>query len=142
MADVINMDDARKKKPAPPPRTPTEISASCIGEVMEKWEKYARRNCLNEFFSTNAAVYTKPEINYLSNIGEIVYVERMLKMQPVIYAPGIINPQQIGWRAGFKFEDILVETPDMASEEYARCCNILIWLRIKRALSEQSKTKV
>jgi hypothetical protein len=137
MADVINMDDMRKKKSSQVPKPASEVAAFCSSDVMHNWEKYAKRNCLNEYFITNASVYTKPGINYLSNIGEIVYVERMLKMQPVIYAPGIINQQQIGWRAGFKFEDILVETPDMASEEYARCCNVLIWLRIKRAAAAE-----
>ena len=141
MADIINMDAMRKKKPPPLPKSPAELSDFCSADVMEHWEKYAKSNRLNEFFSTNASIYTKPEINYLSNISEIVSVERVLGMQPVIYAPGIISQQQIGWRAGFRFENILVETPDMASEEYARCCNVLIWLRIKRAVSEASKTK-
>lgn len=136
MANVINIDDKRKKKPQ---MTPVEMVAFCNTDVMDSWEKYAKSNRLNEFFSINASIYTKPEINYLSNISEIVSIERVLGMHPAIYAPGIISQQQIGWRAGFRFENILVETPDMASEEYARCCNILIWLRIKRAVSQAGK---
>ena len=139
MADVINMSDHRKKKPIP---SPQEVVLFCTDAVMQEWERFAKNNRLNEYFTSSIPSYAKHNINYLSDLDEIAVVEGRISLLPGIWAPGINGPSQFGWRACFRFGEVLVETPDMASEPYARCCNILIFLKVKREMVLLSKPGV
>lgn len=131
MADVVNIADFRKK---PPPMSPQDVVAFCVEHVMGEWERFAKSNKLGDFFIAGIGSHAKPFVNYLTNLTEIGILEQHLGVMPGIWAPGINGPSQLGWRACFRFGDVLVETPDMAFEPHARCCNILIFMKIKREM--------
>lgn len=131
MAEIFNLDDHRKKKPPP---SPQEVVAFCTDDVMQNWERFAKTNKLNEFVTTSLGIYGQTFTNYLGHRDKIAEVEAKLDLQPGVWAPGINGPSQLGWRACFRFGDVLVETPDMMSEMYARCFNILIFLKVKREM--------
>jgi hypothetical protein len=130
MADVVNIADFRReKKPQP---SASEIAAFSVTSVMAEWERFAKSNKLSEFVNSSLGAYAKPFTNYLANLTEIAAVEEKIGLSPGVWAPGVTGGVQFGWRASFRFGEVLVETPDMASEAYARCCNILIFQKIKR----------
>jgi hypothetical protein len=129
MADVVNIADFRKK---PPPMSPQDIVSFSVEHVMGEWERFAKANKLSDFFNSSIGASAKPFVNYLTNLTEIGNLEQQLGVMAGIWAPGINGPAQLGWRACFRFGEILVETPDMAFEPHARCCNILIFMKIKR----------
>jgi len=139
VADVINLDDHRKKKPPP---SPQEVVAFCTEDVMTNWERFAKSNKLNDFVHQSLGIYAISFTNYLANRDKVAEAEDKIGLLPGIWAPGINGPSQLGWRACFRFGDVLVETPDMASELYARCCNMLIFLKVKREMVVASKPQV
>lgn len=128
---VVNIADFRKKTVV---TSPQDIATFSADHVTSEWERFARSNKLAEFFSTSIGDRAKPFTNYLSNLTELSNLEQQIGLMPGIYAPGVIGAAQIGWRACFRFGEVLVETPDMAFEAHARCCNILIFLKVKREL--------
>lgn len=131
MADVINLSDHRKKRPPP---SPTEVVAFSTDAIMSEWERFAKANKLNAFFISSIPSYTKQDTNYLGDLNEIASIENKIGLLPSVSAPGMAGPSQLGWRAYFRFGEALVETPDMPTEQYARCCNILLFLKIKREM--------
>jgi hypothetical protein len=139
VSNIINIADRRKKKPPP---SPQEVVAFCTDAVMEEWGRFAKSNKLNDFFVSGVGAYAKPFANYLSNPTELALIEEKIGLMPGIWAPGVNGPSQVGWQACFRFGDVLVETPDMMSESYARCCNILIFLKVKREVIAANRPQV
>jgi hypothetical protein len=139
VAEIIDLESRRKK---PPPPKPSEIVSFCTDAVMTDWERFAKTNKLNEFVQQSLGIYSVPSTNYLSNRDKVAEVEDKIGLLPGIWAPGINGPAQLGWRACFRFGEILVETPDMTSELYARCCNLLIFLKLKREVVLMNKPQV
>jgi hypothetical protein len=131
VADIIQLDAHRKKKPK---LTPQEVVTFCVDDVMTDWERFAKTNKLNEFVQQGLGIHTTPFTNYLANRDKVAEAEDRIGLLPGIWAPGINGPSQLGWRSCFRFGDMLVETPDMASELYSRCCNILIFLKVRREI--------
>jgi hypothetical protein len=141
MADVINLSDRRKK----PPPTLEELAAFCVEQVMEEWERFAKANRLNDFFINRAGLTAKQRVNYLSDLNEVAQLEKTIKLEPCIMAPDMAG--SLGWRASFKVHEPLtasspekiyiVQTPDMPSEGYARCCNILIFKKLSREMLQR-----
>jgi len=130
MADIVNIADFRReKKPQP---SASEIAAFSVTSVMAEWERFAKSNKLSEFVNSSLGPHVKPFTAYLNNLTEIGIIEQKIGLSPGVWAPGVTGGAQFGWRASFRFGEVLVETPDMASEAYARCCNILIFQKIKR----------
>lgn len=136
MAEIFNIADHRKKKPPP---SPTEVVSFCTDDVMTNWERFAKTNKLNEFVATSLGVYANETTNYLQHRAAVADIEDKIGLLPGVWAPGINGPSQVGWKACFRFGDVLVETPDMTSELYARCCNILIFLKVKREMVQINK---
>jgi hypothetical protein len=134
MADVINLDAHRKKRPLP---SAQEVALFCTDEVMGNWERFAKTNKLNDFIVQSLGIYATPSTNYLANRDLVAELEDKVGLLPGVWAPGINGGEQLGWRACFRFGEVLVETPDMASELYARCCNLLIFLKVKREMMLQ-----
>lgn len=131
---VVNIADFRKKSLPP---TQQEIVAFCVTSVMDEWERFAKANKLTDFFETSCGSHLKPFTNYLSNLTELAVLEEKLGIHPGVWAPGINDPSQLGWRACFRYGDVLVETPDMAFEAHARACNVLIFQKLRRTVVGQ-----
>ncbi len=131
MADVIDIASHRKKKPPP---TLREIVDFCITDVMINWERFAKANKLNDFVQQGLGIYANPSVNYLANRDKVAEVEDKIGLLPVVWGPGVKANTQLGWRAGCRFDDLLVETPDMMSELYARSFNMLMFLKIRREM--------
>jgi hypothetical protein len=130
MADVI--DIASRRKPAPP--TLQELSQACIDEIQANWEKMARGNRLNEFFIQSTPSYSQPSINYLEDLNSLSTVELKIGLDPQVVAPGFSPDNALGWVGAFRLNGIVVATPFLVNEQYARCFNILLFLKLKRSL--------
>lgn len=139
MSNVVSLDDHRKKKSPP---TPKEIASLCLLDVMTGWELFAKTNRLNDFVQQGLGIYAVPSVNYLADRNGIAEVEEKVGLLPTIFAPGTKLHEQIGWRVGLSFGDLLVETPDFPSEPYARCCGLLVFLKVKRELVLLNKPKI
>jgi len=133
MADVI--DIASRRKP-PPPEKPTirELADHCIEEIQGNWEKMARNNRLNDFFISSTPSYSQPTINYLEDLNALSAIEMKIGLDPQVVAPGFSPDNALGWLASFRLNGIAVTTPFMVNEQYARCFNILMFLKLKREL--------
>lgn len=134
MANVININEHRKKPIEPPS---LEVLASrCSEEISENWERFARNNRLNDFFLSSTPVWSLPHINYLSDINAISIIENKINLALLLNAPGTAGASQIGWVAAFEIKGIRIETPYMMCEAYARCFNILLFLKLGRELTQ------
>lgn len=128
--NVINLDDYRK--PKPPPVDIHELAQRCIDEINNSWINAAKINRLNEYFITTTAGFSSPNLNYISDLNHVSSLEQNIKLQLVLKSP---QDGFIGWVAGFKLGDITIETaPVHYSENYARCFNILLFLKMNREL--------
>lgn len=136
MADVIDISSRFRK--APPPLK--DIVAHCIDDIMSNWERFARNNRLNDFFLESIPSYTDSSASYVSDLNVLAQLEQNVRMSPGVLAPGLNGPAQLGWRVCFKINGELVETPDFISEGYARCCGVLLFLKIKRDLTTHGVT--
>ena len=128
MADIINIADHRKKeKPSV-----KQIVDAAIDYITADWERFARNNRLNDFFVSGAGVWADPSINYLSDLNAVAKIEGRLGVSVIIRSP--YGRGQFGWRASFVLKNSTVTTPDMPFETYARCFNILLFIKVKKDL--------
>ena len=131
MTKIINLADFRK------PVKEKEIdlaslAQSCIDDISINWANAAKINRLNEFFLQSTAGYSSPDLNYISDLNHVSSLEHKIKLQLVLKSP---QDGFIGWVAGFAFGDVIIETaPVHFSENYARCFNILLFLKLNREL--------
>jgi hypothetical protein len=129
MGDVIELGKRREPKPSP-----ELLAANCTSALLESWEKAAKFNRLNDFFTSSCAFTQGSNINYLNDLNEVAAVEQQIGMTVGIAMPGILERPQLGWRAYFKLAGTVIETPDMPYEAYARCFGILLHQRLKHEL--------
>jgi hypothetical protein len=80
-------------------------------------------------------VYCKGGVNYLEDLNELSSVEQKIHLEPQIVSPGFdVLGNALGWIAAFRLNGVIVSTPFMLNEGYARCFNILLFLKLKREL--------
>ena len=135
MADIINLADRRKQLDIQPP-TIKQLTEKCIDEISHNWEKFARGNRLNDYFMQSVFNWTSPGIDYLSDINALSQIELKINLTLALLAPGAAGKSQLGWIAGFTINSNRIETPFMLSEAYARCFNILLFLKLRRELTQ------
>jgi len=136
MAEIIDFIARRNEKlRGAPAVTISELSAQATQFLLGDWEKMARANRLNDYFrqSMPSSVDQFSKINYMNDLNEIAKLELNLDLRPMIFFPGTTHRTQIGWVVQFKLANTTVLTPELASEAYARCFSILLFLRVKRA---------
>jgi hypothetical protein len=132
MADVIDITSRFKKLPPAP--TLEDIAAHAIDDITSNWEKFASNNRLNDYFLQCTPSWSLPEKNYLEDLGALSVMEQKIKMEPQTTSPGFSPDNALGWIAAFRMNGKVIATPFMLSECYARCFNILLYLKIKREL--------
>ncbi len=120
-----------------PREVPTleELAARSADDISQNWERFARNNRLNDFFLSCVPLWALPQLNYLSDLNAISVVESKLGMSLVLNAPGTSPSSKLGWVASFEIKGVKVETPVMMCEAYARCFNILLFLKLSRELT-------
>lgn len=132
MSNVIDMFGPKKPREIPSLEI---LVASCCEEISENWERFARNNRLNDYFLSNVPLWAMPQLNYLSDLNAISVVENKLGMGLLLNAPETSPSSKLGWVAGFEIKEVKVETPVMMCEAYARCFNILLFLKLSRELT-------
>lgn len=133
MTNVYDLGTWRKKNVVPAPSTPSDVVAA----VLLRWEDETRANNLNAHIRESLGMYAVDGVDYLSDYGQVAAVEQRLGLSPAVWGPGFLGAEQRGWRAGFRFGEQLVSTPDMNSEHHARCCSAIVFLKLKRAHSKR-----
>ncbi len=127
MAEIFNIADHRKKEKP----TLKELTDASVEFISNDWERFARNNRLNDFFVQMAGVWADQTINYLSDLNAIALIESKLGMCVIVRAP--YGPA-IGWRGSFMLKNATVTTPDLPFEAYARCFNVLLYIKLKKDL--------
>lgn len=130
MGDVIDMFSTRKTPPSV-----ESLALKCVEEISDNWERFARNNRLNDFFLSSVPVWALPQLNYLSDLNAISVVENKLGLALILNSPGTSAASKLGWVAAFETQGIRIETPVMMCEAYARCFNILLFLKLGRELT-------
>lgn len=130
MNNVIDISSRRKK-------SIQELSIFCIEEISKNWEYYAKNNRLNDYFISNTPNWGQENINYLYDLNALSNIEQKIKLEPNICAPGFENVNSLGWVASFKMNEIILITPFMPAETYARAFLILLFLKLKREIAHQ-----
>lgn len=138
MADIIDMFSRRKALPEIP--SVEELAAKCVDEISENWERFAKNNRLNDYFLTSVPVWALPQVNYLSDLNAISSVENKINLSLFLNAPGTSANSKLGWVASSQINGVKVETPVMVCEAYARCFNILLFLKLGRELTNHGLT--
>lgn len=128
MGDIVNISDFRK----PAARPLEEIVKDCTDALLLDWERFARNNRLNEYFVEAASVWTEAGKYYLSDLNAISFIEEKIGLNIVLRAP--LTQAHMGWKASFHIKNATVSTPELPFETYARCFNILLFIRLKREL--------
>jgi len=134
MSNVIDLFESRKKRPEPP--TLEVLAEQCIDEISENWERFAKNNRLNDYFISSVPVWAQPKVNYLSDLNAISSIENKVNLALILHAPGTSSSSRLGWVAAFDVNGVQIETPIMMCEAYARCFNILLFLKLSRALTD------
>lgn len=128
MGEVISFQS--RTKPVP---SWNEIVATCTDALLHEWEKMAQGNRLNDYFKAALPNLTSHEIisNYMSDLNGAAAIERKLNIWPVIYFPGTLDND--GWMVLTNIGTFSFQTPEFGTEAYARCFNILLFVRVKQA---------
>lgn len=132
MADVIDIASRRRAVSVLP--TMQTLIAHCVEEIQSNWEKMARNNRLNDFFIQSTPSYSQPSINYLEDLNSLSAVEMKIGLDPQVIAPGFSPDNALGWVSAFRMNGVVVATPFLVNEQYARCFNVLLFLKLKRTL--------
>lgn len=134
MGDVIDLFSNRK---APP--SLESLGLKCAEEISDNWERFARNNRLNDFFLSSVPGWAS-QVNYLADLNAISVIENKLGLSLLLNAPGTSASSKLGWVAAFETKGIRVETPVMMCEAYARCFNILLFLKLGREITNHGIT--
>ena len=132
MGTVTNIADYRKVVSLKP--TLEQLIERATDEIKEQWQKFACNNRLNDYFLQRTSPWSQASTNYLENLNAVAVLEQKVKLEVQVVAPGF--GYQIGWVAAFRLNGILIVTPFMPSEAYARCFNILLFLKLWRELQQ------
>lgn len=132
MSNVIDMFSPKKPREVPSIEV---LAVRCVDDISENWERFARNNRLNDFFMKSIPSWAAPGLNYVSNLNAVSVVETKLGLSFILYAPGTSPSSKLGWVASFEIKGVKVETPVMVCEAYARCFNILLFLKLSRELT-------
>lgn len=133
MADII--DFKPRQKPALEKPSIERLSSDSVEEITAQWEKSASNNRLNEYFTLYTPAWSQPGVNYLDDLTALSVVEQKIGLEPQIIAPGFGIDNPLGWVAAFRMNGIIVATPFMMSETYARAFNVLLFLKLKREMT-------
>lgn len=137
MAEVIDFTARRQAKNAEQKNAPTilQLTVDAVDFLLGDWEKMARSNRLNDYFKSAlpSLIDKETRVNFMSDLTAVSNLELNLDLFPMIFFPGTTREEQIGWVVQFKVGNDMICTPEMASECYARCFGILLYLRVKRA---------
>lgn len=132
MGDVVDLFPAKGLRAVP---SVEALAARCGDDISEDWARFARNNRLNDYFLSCVPLWALPQLNYLSDLNAVATVEAKLGLSPIVNAPGTSAASKLGWVAGFDTKDVRVETPVLMCEAYARCFNILLFLKLSRELT-------
>jgi len=132
MADILQFPPPKKRPELP---TVAQLALDCSEEIDGNWEKFARNNRLNDYFVQSVPSWTQPTVDYLSDLNALSLIESKIGLNIGLFGPQTIDESQIGWLANFKINGIPVGTPFMMSEAYARCFNILLFLKLRREMT-------
>ena len=138
LAEIIDLAAHRKQLEKKP--TLEELAVTCAEEISENWQRFAKNNRLNDYFRQSAPSFTKDDLNYLQDLNAISSIELRLNLTMTLNAPQSIDSSQLGWIAHFKIGNAFVSTPFMPFETYARCFNILLFLKLSRELTTRGIT--
>lgn len=102
--------------------------------LLTDWEKMARNNRLNDYFKSSLPnlVDQNARVNYMGDLNEVAALELNLELFPMVFFPGTTDRKQLGWVVQFFLGKERISTPELASEAYARCFAILLYLKLKR----------
>jgi len=135
MTNVIDFTAKRLGKVAPPKQvTWEELHSHATEFLLGDWEKMARNNRLNDYFKQSLPNLIDPasKSNYMADLNEVAALEMNLEFFPRMFSPGTQHKGQLGWLVQFHLGEGLFGTPELASEPYARCFAILLYLKLKR----------
>ncbi len=135
MSNVIDLFNRRKLVLVEKPTIET-LATGCVEDISENWERFARNNRLNDFFLSSVPVWALPQLNYLSDLNAVSNVENKIGLNVIVNAPDTSAGSRLGWVAAFEINGLRFETPVMMCEAYARCFNILLFLKLGRALTQ------
>lgn len=130
-AKVFDFEAKRKSRVEKP--SIEQLIQDCLEDLHGNWERFARNNRLNDFFVSSVPTWAKQHTNYLENLSELALLEAKIGIEPQIISPGF-TAESLGWIATFRINGKIVSSPFMISECYARCFNILMYLKLKREL--------
>lgn len=132
MSNVVNLSDFRKPKfEIEEAKDLQQLCQECSDEIAEGWAKAAKINRLNEYFISSVPTWTEEHVDYLSDLNALSFIENKIKLPLILRSP---QDDTIGWAAGFKFQNEIIESaPIYFTEHYARCFNILLFLKLRRA---------
>lgn len=136
MSNVIDLFAGRRKPAAK--LSVEELARKCSEEISDNWERFARNNRLNDYFLSSVPSWATRTINYLADLNAVSTVENKINLSILLNAPGTSPSSHLGWVASFELQGVRVESPVMMCEAYARCFNILLFLKLGRALQQQS----
>ena len=136
MADIIDFNARRLQQiGGAPAKTVTlqDVAFDAVDFLLGDWEKFARKNRLNDYFKQYFPNFidADSQVNYMRDLTEVAALEAKIGMASIVFFPGTLEPIQIGWVVRFKLADQEITTPDMASECYARCFALLLYLKVK-----------
>ena len=135
MADIITLADHRKKPEEK--LTIEQLASECVAAIAGDWERFARNNRLNDYFLQHTPQWTREKVDYLSDLSALSVIENKIGLGLYLVSPeASASTSQLGWVAGFKLNGVRFETPPMAFEAYARCFNILLFLKLGRELTQ------
>lgn len=134
------MGDLLQFVPKPKAKTASvqDLAAYSSEVIQLDWEKYSRSNKLNEYFIESTSAYADLAKVYTQDLNAVASLEDVIGLQAQILSPGFSG--QSGWLAGFRVQDQIVATPYFDTESYARCFNVLLYLKLKRELHEPLDT--
>lgn len=132
MAEIINFKDHQRILPKAP--TIEELVLQCSDELVTNWERFAKNNQLNDYFLASIGHRADPDVNYMFDRNAIATVEMNLNIPFSLFYPGSLGKEQVGWVAGFQMNGVVMRTPQQGTEQYARCFNILLYLKLRREM--------
>lgn len=133
MGEVVDFT-ARRLKEQPKPATMETLMVKAIEFLLTDWEKMARNNRLNDYFRSSLPnlIDQTARVNFMSDLNEVAALELNLELFPMIFFPGTTDRKQLGWVVQFFLGKERISTPELASEAYARCFAILLYIKLKR----------
>ena len=136
MANIIDLNSRRPNKSCSV--TLQSIADESIEFLISEWEKFSRKNRLNEYFVQYFPNFVDVDsrVNFMSDLTELAALESTLGRGGSVFAPYALHPQQVGWVSRFKMAAEEISTPDMSSECHARAFALLLYLRVKAKATE------